>query len=764
MTQTWKDGDIITADRLNDTINPSKIRDTYTDDVNISGWNSPTSFSSSNHEITFTGKAGDSGILIPVDVPNGINLDTNLYISFTYSTSRVGDTDNNIGVLLAKDDGTFFNTTSRLVKLTQNTSETEIKTKVNLKQLGYTDIPTHYNLLFSVSSDYSVTIKDVYFNKSGVSQSFEEEVKKLDSATFTNGSIDIINGFTKWRDNDQITTTALSNGTLLVSNKSTDNGVWYSYDWDETSDLYVTFKMSFNNGTKVYLRNSTSGAIYALHVNEFMNVDGILTNTNGVKSYVIRKDKLTALGFTKSKVSFLVVVNGEGWFNIQDISISSKEGFSKDKDTNNAILENTYLRQEIEFGQNPELISNSTTISNKVYDGLDLGTPLNAPSFTTPSYVKEVRVLAPADCTVNFIVASIDQNSLIVNTTYNIGGQNLKKGLNTIRFERSKVTILPGQRLFVTLPNVGIYDPVDDVPSFSKSLIRDNTHYINTNGYSGNQLYQTDSIVPFSYKVVEKDVLNKIADVATDVKTVSDSVQDLLPLKNNLFVKSPSGQKFILMVDDNGNLLTKSSIPTNVVVVGNSLTYNWGNFGLAASNPTLDWYAHVKDYVTSVNASATFNRFGLIDWENATTTSDRDTVFNSKMKPALSADTDLVIVQLGDNVNSDEKYATFANDVKRLIQNIKSVSPKATVVWVASWYQNYPNLLTDISNACSSTGATFVNIRKFATQGGNTSQVGAVQTDENGNQRTITDSGQASHPGDQGHKLIGDEVIRNFDF
>ena len=66
----------------------------------------------------------------------------------------------------------------------------------------------------------------------------------------------------------------------------------------------------------------------------------------------------------------------------------------------------------------------------------------------------------------------------------------------------------------------------------------------------------------------------------------------------------------VLKVDENGNLTTKTTIPSHVVAFGNSLTNNWGYFGLAASNPNSDWFAHIKNYVTNVNPNATFNRFG----------------------------------------------------------------------------------------------------------------------------------------------------------
>lgn len=97
-----------------------------------------------------------------------------------------------------------------------------------------------------------------------------------------------------------------------------------------------------------------------------------------------------------------------------------------------------------------------------------------------------------------------------------------------------------------------------------------------------------------------------------------------------------------------------------------------------------------------------------------------NTVFNEQLKPALSANTDLVIVQLGDNINSNDKNATFGADAKKLIKNIKSVSPKATVVWVATWYQSYASITTDVQTACESEGAIYVPIHSIAQEGSHT--------------------------------------------
>lgn len=746
-------------------IAPYVIRDTYVDDVNIKGWQQVTSYSASNHEITFKGYDGDSGILIPVDVPSDVTLDTDLYLTFTYSTSRVDSTPNQVGILLAKDDGSFFNTTARLVVFPQTKTPTKISVKVNLKALGYTDIPSHYNLLISNGSDYSVTIKDLYFNQSGTSQPFTKDIQNMDSANFKNGERNITKDYKLWGDSATVAT-ILEDNTLLVQekyNSKTSNdeywGVRFPLNWDLKNDLYVTIDADFgdlsgdsNSPFNAFLFNTLNGSIVKLSIDEFMTA-------NGFGHYVLKQEKLSSINVNKTNTDLLISHHLDGWINIKSLSISTKQGFANDTDTINKMLDDNNFLNSYVLGQNPELLKNA---SNKAIGGLDLATPANAPQLTANAYLKEVKIFSPIATTVDLRIGTIDQNSLFVNNTRSITNVPVKAGINILRYDRSKIMISSGQRLFINLKTVGMYEPSAEVPSFAKSLIRDTTHYIDNGTYNGYQLYQVDDICPFSYKVVETSMREKVEDIANEVQEISDDVKDILPLKNNLYIKSPSGQKFILMVDNNGNLMTRSNVPTNVVVVGNSLTYNWGNFGLAASDPDHDWYAYVKAYIAKVNPKATFNRFGFIDWEVATTTAQRDTKFNGILKPALTANTDLVIIQLGDNVKYEEN-TTFLADAKKLIQNIKSVSPKTVVMWVASWFSS-GNLLTDIQNACESEGAIYVPIHSIAQEGSHTSYVGATQTDADGNTRTIESGGQASHPGDSGHKLIGEAVIRSFDF
>lgn len=471
-------------------IAPYVIRNTYTDDVNISGWNRPTAFASSNHEITFTGSAGNSGILIPVDVPSDVALDTDMYLNFTYSTSRVDSPAASFSFLAAKDGGAFFNTTAKLLTVTQTTSPTKVSAKVNLKNLSYTDVPSHYNILVSIGSDYSVTIKDLYFNKTGATQPFQDEIKTMDSSEFENGAVDLSN-YARWGDTAAIAT-KLSDNTLLMSQKyvsSTTNtnenwGIIYHLNWDMKSDLYITLDATFSDSLVVSIFNHDTGAITNIASNEFMTSDGVYENQSGTKCFLVRADKLSQFGINNNNGYLLLSHHLDGWFNLKSLSISSsKQGYSNDSQTINTILENASFRMKNTFGQNPELIEKSSNAQVNAYAGLELGTPANAPTFKETTRLREIKVFSQIDTTINFKIGTIDQNSLFVNNTLNIVGKIVKKGMNTINFERSNILIEPGQQVFGDLRDIGVYAPTDDLPSFSKSLVRDTTHYLDNGSY-----------------------------------------------------------------------------------------------------------------------------------------------------------------------------------------------------------------------------------------------------------------------------------------
>ena len=58
-------------------------------------------------------------------------------------------------------------------------------------------------------------------------------------------------------------------------------------------------------------------------------------------------------------------------------------------------------------------------------------------------------------------------------------------------------------------------------------------------------------------------------------------------------------------------------------------------------------------------------------------------------RPAIESfteDLDLIFLQCGDNVNTDDKAVRFAVQGPYLLEQIKERCPNARIIWVHSWY------------------------------------------------------------------------------
>ncbi|MGF0083031.1 SGNH/GDSL hydrolase family protein [Limosilactobacillus reuteri] len=375
--------------------------------------------------------------------------------------------------------------------------------------------------------------------------------------------------------------------------------------------------------------------------------------------------------------------------------------------------------------------------------------------------LKSIQAYVPAQGTYNFVVGKLDQHNLLVNgTNFTV---DLGQGSNNVDMSSRNIQINNGDIVFMDLSKVGVYTPDRTHPQYLDSMLQDNSHPSTTPGYPGQMFYDANYLVPFSYSVASMNLPQQIEDLKAELATTKQKLSAAKTKKVNV-ISAPNGQSYRLIVANNGSLSAVSTTPSNVTIFGNSLTYEHGKIGMAASDANHDWYHYVTDYIKSKNASVKINdRTNMSIWESATSTADREKVFNDSIKPLLSADTDLVIIQLGDNVNTAEKKATFAHDTGELLQQIHAVSPKAQVYWIYGWFGNYPEIFTPIQTACDGNGAIGIDIRDL-NKSGNTSYVGATRTGLDGSTWKITNPGEAAHPGDAGMKAIADRVISNFDF
>ena len=371
-------------------------------------------------------------------------------------------------------------------------------------------------------------------------------------------------------------------------------------------------------------------------------------------------------------------------------------------------------------------------------------------------FIDTINVYVKQAGTYNFAIGNIDQNDLIVSPR--IFQKQLSTGYNTLDVINEEHEIFYGEQLFFEAHDNTVYAGKGE-----RNLIQDAQHVTNNAGYSGKIMYGTDNAIPFNYKVADESTREKTEILKQKVDKIEPIVSGLELFKKMPMITSPNGTKFRLLVDNNGNLSTVSSVPNRVAVFGNSiLSHPWlKGMGMAASAPDKDYFTLVKNYILSKNPRAVVERGNGADWESDP--NNRRATFDSKMKRSLSSNTDIVILQFGDNLNTDEKRKNLETDIPNLINWIRTASPKALIYWVGIYYAS-PDFVERIKRICKPLDVTFVDIYQYSKDAKYKSEMGKVLRLPDGSNYTITNAGVASHPGDLGHKAIADEIIKHFLF
>ena len=371
-------------------------------------------------------------------------------------------------------------------------------------------------------------------------------------------------------------------------------------------------------------------------------------------------------------------------------------------------------------------------------------------------FIDTIDVYVKDAGTYNFAIGNIDQNDLIVSPR--VFQKQLVAGYNTLNIRGEDKEIFFGEQLFFESHDNRVYASKGE-----RNLIQDAQHVTNNAGYSGKIMYETGQAIPFSYRVANESANEKVEVLKQKTDKIEPIVSELEIFKRTPMIVSPNGTKFRLLVDNNGNLSTVSNVPKRVAVFGNSiLSHPWlKGMGMAASAPDKDYFTLVKNYILSKNPSAVVERGNGADWESDP--NNRRGTFDSKMKQSLGPDTDIVILQFGDNLNTDEKRKNLETDIPNLVNWIRAASPKALIYWVGIYYAS-PDFVERIKRICKPLSVTFVDIYQYSKDAKYKSEMGKVLRLPDGSNYTITNAGVASHPGDLGHKAIADEIIKNFLF
>ncbi len=254
--------------------------------------------------------------------------------------------------------------------------------------------------------------------------------------------------------------------------------------------------------------------------------------------------------------------------------------------------------------------------------------------------------------------------------------------------------------------------------------------------------------------LIGENLEDTLVNIDTEIKSIKANSPNT-ETNDNLLV-SPNGKKFALLVSDNGVISTAPIIPNKVLFIGNSLLNGHGTFGMCATDSKNDYFHHIKEHLKTFNPNVTCNKIHGAVWEQAEVKSVANDWVTNTIN-TQDSDYDLVIVQLGDNVNNDARNELFKTTCKELLQAIRRHMPNARVAWAGEWYSR-PNRQEIIERSCRETGSIFIDISDLNVIV-NQSSLGTTITRDDGSTFEVVSTGVASHPGNKGMKAIADRII-----
>ena len=731
------------------TINASKVLNSYADIGGATKWGIPEAkvFIDGDNASVASDKAGDRGIIFPIHF-TGSNFGSNpLYIDFSYYF--VNAKDNYINVYILREDDTLIKKELWISKDDVGTahiciSPEFIKTNA-LNQLFKVLVASH-------GDPTAFDVQSFRVSEDPNNTTLPKKFKELDLLTAKNGfDITKAQGWNLTAGQDVFYADS-TEAVFKTGDATAAKGIVIQGSVTPGVNNYIHIEAGLTaptrTGITAYLTDGRN-----LNQGVFAQLGAFYTNT-GVHSidYVLTPAEIKRLGIVDKCT---LTIGGQiNTVMIRSVRISTTRSGSGVLDAVNSV-DNS---KDVVYGSS---MAQMNTANAKSIDGLGLVTPGEKNTMDN-ARLKHITLYAKENGGASMFVGKLDQNNLLVD--YRKYSVHYSKGFNELDFSTQNIAVNKDEYVFLNCSILGVYNPDTTHPLGNRTLLQDAMHVI-TGQYSGKAFTSVDALAPFEYTLTPATATQLSDSLSVNISNNSQKVDNIKKqIKQVAVLTSPSGKKFRISVDDNGSLSAVSTIPTNVQIFGNSLTcyYKDGFPALGASDQNHDWYHYVTDYIKSANSNAVIGpRRNVAPWEQ---NANRDEQFNQLIKPNLSADTDLVILQLGDNVNSDALHAGFASDVMNLFKNIKTVSPKAKIYFVGMWFCGWQDMIDSARAACSKYDGTFVDITDLANNSDNKAYIGEVVTLPDGTTKTLTSEGEANHPGNAGYKKIADRIIDSLDF
>lgn len=233
-----------------------------------------------------------------------------------------------------------------------------------------------------------------------------------------------------------------------------------------------------------------------------------------------------------------------------------------------------------------------------------------------------------------------------------------------------------------------------------------------------------------------ENLTETISDLQKEIAVLEGKVTSL-ESSSDIILTSPNGTKYVVLVGNNGVVTTTPLYPEKASFIGNSLLLGNGDFGMNATEKTKDYAAIIGETIQEKgtgNYSAV--KISGTTFEDATTQQEVNAWIEDVLTVDLDENSELVLIQLGDNINTPEKRSNFENTCSTLLSEIRKYCSKARVAWVYGWYVNNEVRAT-IQEALKIYGGTYIEINDLYTKE-NQSKIGTVITKETSQQQTLT--------------------------
>lgn len=230
-----------------------------------------------------------------------------------------------------------------------------------------------------------------------------------------------------------------------------------------------------------------------------------------------------------------------------------------------------------------------------------------------------------------------------------------------------------------------------------------------------------------------------------------------------LNLRSPNGEKFGLMITPSNTLGTFKYTPDNMLIMGNSLVFGFSHggesFGMAATSGENDFSYHLIESIKEYNPNVNVIKLYSSPFEHADTLESAQT-FLTDNTAYWNDSLDLVVIEMGDNVDTEAKRTVFAQSFPMLLTKIRTQCSKARIICTGIWFNNSTVHNIMVTNA-NKYGCEFVDItpiRNSETEG----ELGATVYFKDGTTTTVTE-GRVTHPGNLGMERIAEAIFNKLD-